>query len=101
MDCPRRRFLGSSLVVLAGTLLDALTTPLCKWKQSLTVQSAPSTNSTSPVQFVDVTRQAGLNIPNVRGAVDHKRYIIEAKGSGIGFFDYDHDGRPIALPQAG
>lgn len=31
--CPRRRFLGSSLVVLAGTLLDALTTPLWKWKQ--------------------------------------------------------------------
>lgn len=58
-------------------------------------------NSTSPVQFVDVARQPGLNIPNVWGAVDHKRYIIEAKGSGIAFFDYDHDGRPIALPQAG
>ena len=99
--CPRRRFLGSSLVVLAGTLLDALTTPLWKWKQSLTVQSAPSTNSTSPVQFVDVARQAGLNIPNVWGAVDHKRYIIEAKGSGIAFFDYDHGGRPIPLTQAG
>lgn len=53
------------------------------------------------MQFVDVARQAGLNIPNVWGAVDHKRYIIEAKGSGIAFFDYDHDGRPIALPQAG
>jgi hypothetical protein len=101
MNCPRRRFLGSSLVVLAGPLLDALTTPLWNWKQSLTRQSAPSTNSASPVEFVDVARQAGLNIPNVWGAVDHKRYIIEAKGSGIALFDYDHNGRPIALPQAG
>jgi len=92
MNCPRRRFLGSSLVVLAGTLLDALTTPLWKWKHSLTLQSSPSANSTSLVQFVDVAGEAGLNIPNVWGAIDHKRYIIEAKGSGIAFFDYDHDG---------
>ena len=26
------------------------------------------------------------------GGVDHKKYIIEAKGSGLAFFDYDHDG---------
>ncbi len=24
--------------------------------------------------------------------MDHKRYIIEAKGSGLGFFDYDNEG---------
>jgi hypothetical protein len=28
----------------------------------------------------------------VWGGADHKRYIIEAKGSGLAFFDYDHDG---------
>ena len=44
------------------------------------------------MQFVDIARQAGLNIPNVWGAVDHTRYI-EAKGSGIAFFDYDQEGR--------
>src|ERR1017187_3718458 len=92
MNFPRRRFLGSSLVVLGSTLLDAVTTPLWKWNNSLLLQSAPVTNSTSPVQFVDVAREAGLNIPNVWGSADHKRYIIEAKGSGIAFFDYDHDG---------
>ena len=32
------------------------------------------------------------NIPNVWGATDHKRSIIEAKGSGLAFFDYDNDG---------
>ena len=36
--------------------------------------------------------EAGLNVPNVWGGVDHKRYIIEAKGSGLAFFDYDNDG---------
>jgi hypothetical protein len=28
----------------------------------------------------------------VWGGVDHKKYIIEAKGSGLAFFDYDNDG---------
>jgi hypothetical protein len=44
------------------------------------------------VQFVDVAGEAGLNVPNVWGGVDRERYIIEAKGSGLAFFDYDNDG---------
>ena len=92
MKFPRRRFLSSSLVILGSTLLDALSTPLWKWNRRLTLQTTPPTPSTSPVQFVDVGREAGLNIPNVWGGAEHKRYIIEAKGSGIAFFDYDHDG---------
>ncbi len=43
------------------------------------------------VQFVDVAQQAGLTSPNVWG-IDHKHSIIEAKGSGLAFFDYDNDG---------
>ena len=93
MSFPRRRFLGSSLVVLGSSLLDALTTPLWRWKKTAAPVSAVSTSSpASPVLFVDVARQAGLNTPNVWGATDHKRSIIEAKGSGLAFFDYDHDG---------
>jgi len=91
MNFPRRRLLGSSLVVLGSTLVDALTTPLWRWKAPIaTLSTAPIT--ASPVQFVDVGREAGLNIPNVWGDPNHKRYIIEAKGSGIAFFDYDQDG---------
>jgi hypothetical protein len=41
---------------------------------------------------VDVSREAGLTTPNVWGGVSNKNYIIEAKGSGIAFFDYDQDG---------
>ena len=44
------------------------------------------------MQFVDVAREAGLTTPNVWGGVENKKYIIEAKGSGISFFDYDQDG---------
>ena len=105
MNLLRRRFLGSSLVVLGSSLLDALTTPLHRWARSARLEAAvfPSSNgpssrgpgspgAQSPVQFVDVAHEAGLNAPNVWGGVDHKQYIIEAKGSGLAFFDYDHDG---------
>jgi hypothetical protein len=95
MNLLRRRFLSSSLVVLGSSLLDALTTPLCRWTRGVRLEAAEfphSPGSPPPVQFVDVAREAGLNAPNVWGGVDHKRYIIEAKGSGLAFFDYDHDG---------
>jgi len=92
MNFPRRRFLGSSTIVLGSTLMDALTRPLWNWRRSLVVEAATSLNPSSPVQFVDVAREAGLNVPNVWGGADHKNYIIEAKGSGIAFFDYDNDG---------
>ena len=91
MIFPRRRFLGSSLFVLGGTLSDALATPLWRWKDSLVVEAAADQAATQ-VQFVDVAQQAGLTIPNVWGGIDHKRVIIETKGSGIAFFDYDNDG---------
>ena len=86
-----RRFLGSSLLVLGSTLLDALATPVWQWKSRLMLQSSPNVSS-SPVQFVDVAKEAGLTVPNVWGDPNHKKYIIEAKGSGLAFFDYDHDG---------
>jgi hypothetical protein len=92
MNFPRRRFLGSSLFLIGGNLTEALATPLWKWNDPALLQAAVATPTTSPVQYVDVAQQAGLTIPNVWGGVDHKRSIIEAKGSGLAFFDYDHDG---------
>ena len=89
MNFPRRRFLGSSFVVLGSTLLDALTTPLWRWNRRLQMRATSTSTATSPVQFVDVGREAGLNTLSVWGDPNHKRYIIEAKGSGIAFFDYD------------
>jgi len=93
MNLPRRHFLGSSLVVLGSTLVDALATPLWRWAKTPLLTTATAANSASSlVTFVDVAREAGLTAPNVWGGVDHKKYIIEAKGSGLAFFDYDNDG---------
>jgi hypothetical protein len=92
MIFPRRRFLGSSLFMLGSTLTEVLMTPLWGWRSSALAQAAVSAPTKSPVQFVNVAQQAGLVIPNVWGGIDHKRSIIEAKGSGLAFFDFDHDG---------
>src|ERR1700730_3877982 len=92
MNFPRRRFLGSSFFLFSGTLMEALPPPLWQWRNPTLVKAATSNSAPSPVQFVNVAQQAGLNVPNVWGGVDHKRSIIEAKGSGLAFFDYDHDG---------
>ena len=54
--------------------------------------SLPDSTSSPAVTFVDVAQEAGLTAPNVWGGVERKKYIIEGKGSGIAFFDYDNDG---------
>ena len=96
MLIPRRRFLGSSCFLLGNALSEALATPLWQWKDGALLQAAGVVSGakpeTSSIQFVDVAQTAGLTTPNVWGGVDHKRSIIEAKGSGIAFYDYDHDG---------
>ena len=56
------------------------------------MQATSASTLTSPVQFVDVGREAGLLTLSRWGDPNHKRYIIEAKGNGIAFFDYDQDG---------
>jgi hypothetical protein len=92
MIFPRRRFIGSSVFVLGSALTDALTTPLWRWQHQLTVEAAELSSNTPGVQFIDVAQQAGLSVPNVWGGVEHKRSIIETKGSGLAFFDFDNDG---------
>ncbi len=43
-------------------------------------------------RFVEVSRSAGLNFRNYYGGEKSKRYIVEANGCGVAFFDYDKDG---------
>ncbi|MBS1804198.1 MAG: CRTAC1 family protein [Acidobacteria bacterium] len=92
MIIPRRRFLGSTALLLGNNLLDRLTTPLYGFADPEQVKTAVASTPSSPVQFIDVAERAGLKIPNVWGGTEHKRLIIETKGSGIAFFDYDNDG---------
>ena len=94
MDLPRRQFLGFSTVLFGTSLLEALARPLSKWTRPLALDTAalPHADRGIPVTYVDVAKEAGLTVPNVWGGVEHKKYIVETKGSGIAFFDYDHDG---------
>jgi len=92
MILPRRHFLGASLVALGGTLIDALATPIWKLRSPIVIEAASDHSESSPVQYFDVASRAGLHTPNVWGEIKHKRFIIETKGSGIAFFDYDNDG---------
>src|SRR5882762_1922087 len=59
-----------------------------------TAPTSKDKNNTNdfPVTFVDVASLAGLNEPIIYGGVESKRYIIEANGCGVAFFDYDNDG---------
>lgn len=48
---------------------------------------------TAGIQFTDVATDAGLGSAiNVFGSASEKNYLLEEMGSGVAFFDYDHDG---------
>jgi len=89
----RRSFISFSSVIFGNALLGALSRPLSKWSRPLlTATSVSKPESGIPVIYVDVAKEAGLTVPNVWGGVEQKKYIVETKGSGIAFFDYDQDG---------
>jgi hypothetical protein len=90
----RRSFLNFASVTFGTLLLEALTRPLSRWVRPLLIATtnSPKEDSGNPVIFADVAKEAGLTVTNVWGGVEQKKYIIETKGSGIAFFDYDQDG---------
>ncbi len=75
----RRKPLGT-FVALAGVVLFAL------------LGSSQTPDGEVPVKFLNVGGKAGLTLSNVWGGVEFQRYIIEVKGCGLGFYDYDGDG---------
>jgi len=56
------------------------------WPEGVT-----STGTGHAFHFTDVAAEAGITCRNVSGSLD-KKWIIEAKGGGIGWFDSDGDG---------
>jgi enediyne biosynthesis protein E4 len=56
-------------------------------------KAAPSPVRGTPlgVQFVDVAKQAGLNVETIFGGEHHNKYLLETTGCGAAFFDYDQD----------
>jgi len=92
MKFSRRNFLGSTSILFGSMLI--FTTLLGRWTgtPALLAVTTATADEPSRVTFVDIAREAGLNAPNVWGGIKHKKYIVEVKGSGLAFFDYDHDG---------
>jgi enediyne biosynthesis protein E4 len=56
-------------------------------------KGAPSPVAGTPlgVQFVDVAKEAGLNVETIFGGEHHNRYLLETTGCGAAFFDFDQD----------
>jgi hypothetical protein len=58
------------------------------------IQAPPATEAprySGPLQFTDVTAQAGIRFKHNSGAYG-KKYLPETLGSGCAFLDYDNDG---------
>jgi hypothetical protein len=52
---------------------------------------AAKARPSGPIEFVDVTAQAGIHFKHNTGAFG-KKYLPETMGSGVCFLDYDNDG---------
>jgi hypothetical protein len=89
----RRNFLNS--LGSTGALLASPLRLAAQGMASRGVRPAPRPKPSGkpfPVTFTDVTPRAGLIIPLVYGDEYAKKYIVEANGGGIAFYDYDQDG---------
>ena len=53
--------------------------------------ASPVTGTPLGVQFVDVAKQAGLNVKTIYGGERRNEYLLETTGCGAAFFDYDQD----------
>ena len=58
--------------------------------------TAAATGPSGPygVRFTDIAAEAGLNDTVYYGSPEQVRYIVEANGCGVAFYDYDNDGWP-------
>jgi enediyne biosynthesis protein E4 len=53
--------------------------------------SSPVAGTPLGVQFVDVAKEAGLNVETIFGGEHRNKYLLETTGCGAAFFDYDQD----------
>src|SRR5439155_3013684 len=84
--------MGAGAAGGAGALLYKYYQPTPFTRKAASIRSAQvSTEGQFPVQFSDVTRDAGISFQHNSGAFG-KKYLPETLGAGCAFFDYDNDG---------
>jgi enediyne biosynthesis protein E4 len=54
--------------------------------------TSPIEGTPAGVNFVNVTKSAGLNVKFVFGGEHKNKYLLETTGCGAAFYDYDNDG---------
>jgi hypothetical protein len=92
--CSRQMLLLISVLYLLSAFYAVAQRRPESTKRSAASPYSASSGHTGPAWFVDVAKDAGLNMQNVNGEADTKKYIIETTGSGVGIIDYDRDGWP-------
>src|SRR6185503_13592084 len=92
---PKSFFLLSFLVFFVACKQPAQVAPTAPSSEAVAVASAsPSPTPprpSGPIEFTDITTQAGIRFKHNSGAFG-KKYLPETIGSGGAFFDYDNDG---------
>src|SRR5947208_6825410 len=89
--------MGAGAAGGAGAHLYKLYPPTAFNRKAASTRSAQvSSDGQFPVQFSDVTRDAGISFEHNSGAFG-KKYLPETLGAGCAFFDYDNDGWPDIL----
>jgi enediyne biosynthesis protein E4 len=53
--------------------------------------ASPVSGTPLGLQFVDVAKEAGLNVETIFGGEHRNKYLLETTGCGVAFFDYDQD----------
>jgi hypothetical protein len=96
----RRVFLKSlsrSAIVLSFESVLELVRP--KWlRASAGSQQKPdpskesAANTDLGISFLNVGREAGLNVKTIFGGEHKNKYLLETTGCGVAFYDYDNDG---------
>ncbi|HKW16704.1 MAG TPA: CRTAC1 family protein [Terriglobales bacterium] len=93
MPASRRSFLkslSSSALVLPFRNVFALTRSVPNFLALAQVAAKPD----APIgaAFVDVGREAALNVKTIYGGEHKNKYLLETTGCGVAFYDYDNDG---------
>jgi hypothetical protein len=81
----------ADLVSTAAVLPSAAARGLSAKEAQLAAKTRSPVRPSGPIEFTDVTEQAGIRFKHHSGAFG-KKYLPETMGSGVCFLDYDNDG---------
>src|SRR5690349_18855615 len=74
-----------------GMVPQVVAEPILAASTPSTSSATPVARPSGPIQFTDITAQAGIHFKHNSGAFG-KKYLPETMGSGVCFIDDDNDG---------